>query len=241
MARGFSTVNNYGVGTTDRIASTAFVAPTLQTHSVWVYRDGAGGADTVNSQVLWNQNLDDQMQWVGSGDARNDQFSYIRTWTGSGNWYWVKPTYKTWVNFVMTYDGGDVANAPVVYYNGVSQTVNLFTAPTGTLGVDSGVYSIGNRGDGVRVWNGMIAEFAVWNRILTSAEITALASGYSPGLFPSGLLEYIPMKVTDSPVTSTVLAAPTVTGTAVQVHPGIRYQFASRVLNAEPGIFRLNG
>jgi hypothetical protein len=228
MARGFSTVAGYGAGTTGAITSATFTCTTTQSISCWVFRDGFGGADTVNSQVLWGQPGGDQMQWINSADARNDKFSYIRVFTGNGNWYWDKPTYKTWVNVIVTLDATLTTNIPVAYYNAVSQTVSTFTAPTGTVANVNATQILGNRAAGDRVWNGIIAEFAVWNRILTSDEITALGTatntgygGASPALFPSGLLEYIPMD--DSPVTSKVLTAPTVTGTTFRSHPVINY------------------
>jgi len=226
MARGFMTDGGYGAGSTDVVTSAAFTSITTQTHSIWVYRDGFAGTDLVNSQNIWGH-PDTGLQWIDSADARADQFSYVRAWTGNGNWYWTKSTYKTWVNMVIAYDGGSTSNAPVAYYNGVSQTVNLFTAPTGSITNSSSAYSVGNRGDGARVWNGMLAEFAVWNRILTDGEILALGKGYSPAFFLNGLLEYIPMLRDNISLKN---AAPTITGTAVQPQPSIIYP-SSKAIN----------
>jgi len=48
-----------------------------------------------------------------------------------------------------------------------------------------------------RYWKGDIAEFAIWNRVLNSTEITALSNKFSPDHFPSGLIMYDPFIVHD--------------------------------------------
>lgn len=55
---------------------------------------------------------------------------YFDFWSGGGG-VWSGPTLSTGVlyHIVVTYDGGDVANDPLMYLDGVSQTVTEVTAP----------------------------------------------------------------------------------------------------------------
>ena len=42
-------------------------------------------------------------------------------------------------------------------------------------------------------FDGRIFEVGIWGRVLSDAEISALAKGYSPAFFPNGLLLYLPL------------------------------------------------
>jgi len=224
MARGFDAV--YGVGTTDQIVSAVATHSTQRTYALWVWRSGAADADAANNQRMWDKRVAgaqvDCFVYDGSGDAATEGFSFQRLWSPvGGKWYWTKTTFKTWVQVVLTYDGNSASNVPAVYYNGVLQTLNTVGSPSGTISTNTDAYVIGNRGnDSGRCWNGRFAEFAIWDRILTAGEITALAAGKSPTLFPTPV-EYI--KMNDSPVTSSITTAPTVTGTRAAEGPTIDY------------------
>ena len=136
----------------------------------------------------------------------------------AGIWTCPRPALSQWHSLTVTMDGSSVANNPLMYVDGVSQTVTEATTPTGTFTIDNTTLNLGNRNDNVRVWDGGLAEFAQWNRILSAAEVAAIAAGDNPRTL-ANLIEYIPMLTTDNPITSCLLAAPTVVGTAIIAHP----------------------
>jgi len=72
------------------------------------------------------------------------------------------------------------SNKPVLYINGVSQTVTQVTAPSGTFTTEANVrQSIGNAQNNVGVFgtgtfDGTIDDFRIYNRILTAQEVKRL-------------------------------------------------------------------
>jgi len=80
---------------------------------------------------------------------------------------------------VATGTGGyisDIASANKVYIGATASTVNF-------NGIDANEYT-----------DGLIAEVGLWNALLTTDEISALAAGFSPALIrPSALLGYWPL------------------------------------------------
>ncbi len=108
-----------------------------------------------------------------------------------------------------------------MFIDGSSVTVTRVGAgPTGSIVTNTDPYVIGNRGAGDRNWDGQFAEFAIWDGVaLNGQEAAALARGYSPLLIrAASLAEYLPLLRNN---VSIKLAAPTITGTAVQPHPRI--------------------
>lgn len=211
---------NFTGAASDKVATTLGSNSNLRSYSLWTFRSGDGGGNlgrmfqkgTSSSTVNFNNN-------AGSGS-----YDFNRSWTVAGVWGIARPSANAWHHFLITYDSSSTSNQPVIYLNGVSQTVNIGTTPSGTRTDNAEVYNVGNRGDNNnRNWGGDLAEFAVWDRILTAAEAAALGQGYSPLFLLSGLVEYIPM-VRD--LISRKNAAPTATGTSVSVHPRIIYPSA---------------
>jgi len=214
--RGFGAT--LGVADTDKITSALTTYGTQRTYAWWSNENG--------SDRIWEKNTTASTEALnlGVGDLR-----YQRTWTsGSVAWSTSLPSVNTWHHIAVTYDSGSTSNAPLIYVDGISQTVTLQTAgASGSLVNNSDPYTLGNRAAGDRPLIGLLSEFAIWNRILSAAEILDLATaaggynGKSPLYYPTSLVEYIPLN--DSPVTSKVLANPTVTGTAVQTGLAIDY------------------
>jgi hypothetical protein len=215
MARGFLTT--YGIGATDRIQTSFASHGTFRTYSVWAFL--ATGA-VANSQRIFDKRTSGDTQkelWLWSGAA--DRFEYTRNWSGGdANWSMPTPSLGVWHHLAVTYDSSATGNAPVMYTDGISQTVTTQAAASGTIGTNTSVYHLGNRGAGDRTWEGMLAEFAVWGRILNQAEIQLLAGRWSPALFAAGLVEYLPL---DGTIESKVRGPlkPTTTGTLLQPHP----------------------
>lgn len=106
---------------------------------------------------------------------------------------------STWYMWSAVWDSAN--NLVTLYKNASSfQTITL----TGNEGADltSTKLSIGRSGDATQYYNGIIDEVGYWSRALTSAEITTLYAGGSPGAnqqYPfgttgnSGFFNFIPL------------------------------------------------
>jgi hypothetical protein len=231
MARGFGTT--LGSGSTDRIETTLTTKPTQRSYHIWANINGQGGA---SNGRMFQAAGDYSLVLLGTGII-----TYQRKWsTTDGLWHITQPAASTWFGLGVSYNAGlagdETGNEPLMYVNGISQTITEDSNPNGTLGTTTGAYSIGNDGGGIRNWDGMLAEFAVWDALLDAAEFAALGKGYSPLLIrPASLVEHVPM-VRDN--ISRKLAAPTITGTAVQPHPRIimprKWRGAARLARPPP-------
>jgi len=80
-------------------------------------------------------------------------------------------------------------------------------------------------------YNGSIAEAAMWNRVLTSAERQILADRYSPLFIPSGLLWYTPLMGRADPEPELILGiSTTLTNTpTTSNHPAIIYPTSKQI------------
>lgn len=95
--------------------------------------------------------------------------------TTSGRWeFSAFSAINTLFHIVITYDNSSTSNNPLVYINGSAVSVTRAVAPSGTLPADDANLYIGNRQDLTRAWSGKILYGRVWNRILTSNEISLL-------------------------------------------------------------------
>ncbi len=217
MARGFHTT--LGVASTDRIQTSLTAHAVCRTYAAWTY-----SRSHTNASIFDKSDAGVQLERIQDSGAGVgiDGYEYKRAWsTSSGGlavWYSPWPAFGAWIHVAMTYDGSSASNAPLIYYNGISQAVTTFTAASGTIGTNTDSYWIGNRGNGDRGWDGKLAEAAIWDRILSPVQIRLLAGGWSPLLFRAALVEYIPL---DGTVESKVRGPwkPVTTGTRWQPHP----------------------
>ena len=198
--------------------TTAFTSHgTQRSYSVWVYRIGTGGGGT--GRIFDKRTASSQVEvLLFTGGIEFDRnFS-----TSQGSWK-VADTVGTnaWQHIVVTYDSGATTNDPVFYINGASQVLTLDTAPVGIAITNTDPYVIGNRGnDNLRNFDGYIAEFAIYDRILTQAEITILSRGYSPSFIPASLVSYHPL--IREPIDRRG-AVGTISGATAVAHPRIIY------------------
>jgi len=129
--------------------------------------------------------------WIGTGG----RVSFIvGGWsTQYGDWYTTDSVIEdnTWHHVVITYDAGSTSNDPIIYIDGTSVGVTERTdcTPAGTWGgIDTddcfiGARSSGDATDGSaspasgtdgRSLYGMMAQFSVWDSIVSSDEVSAL-------------------------------------------------------------------
>ena len=116
---------------------------------------------------------------------------------------------------VVTWDGS-ASPKTVAYVNGVSQTIS---GPTGTHTVIGTPTAFALASPAGYRWNGRIADFGIYNRVLTAAEAAQHAAGVSCLQNPRGLICYVPGIRDVQDVVGGKTG--TKTGTAVATHPRI--------------------
>lgn len=174
-------------GKTTHTLATGQKALTARTYHAAIKRDTAGSsnygtvftietAGAVRRCLFANDNGDG-----GWGLVFRQNFS-----GGDYNWSVPYPGDTNWHYYTIVYAG--TSTAPVIYKDGVSQTVITRTSGSGTLQTDDAVLIIGNRSTSGEGWDGGICELAIWNRQLTADEINALGKGFSPLFFRGGMV-----------------------------------------------------
>jgi len=212
MARGFNTT--LGVATTDRIVTTLTTNAAQRSYSIWAYWRGAGGGGIPQMFMKpWTIGF----QWKDSLNVV--QFGYGFS-TTPGDWTVPEPSHDAWHHFLVVYDSSSVSNNPVIYIDGVSQTVTETRTPVGTADTHTEAFYIGNQDNLAACFDGSLAEFAVWNALLTSGNATSLAAKTLPTAIGSPVC-YFRIFGDDSPETDATGNGytGTVTGTAKTAHP----------------------
>lgn len=150
----------------------------------WIRPDSDGGGnegrylDSADSgSTGWFCAVDDE----SGGNVKI--FLEVRNSSTNGKWNTstaVVPI-NSYSNCITTYDDSSTANDPSFYLDGSSQTVNEIQAPSATPNNASGNIVIGNNySSSVREFDGDIFCGCIWNTVLSSAEIQALANGVNP-------------------------------------------------------------
>ena len=105
----------------------------------------------------------------------------------NGDWFSGQDTVSlgAWYHVAACYDRNNLGSVPTMYVNGVKVSPRTITSPSGTLPAYTGTGNIGNNAALSRAWNGGIDDLRIYNRILTEAEIQALASMPPANLAPA--------------------------------------------------------
>lgn len=204
---------------------------TTLTVGAWYLRTGSGGGG--NGRVI--HKTSSFMLYTESDVSGLVSFQFDR-YTTPGNWNWTRHTDNQWGHVLVTFNGSSPGTTPTAYSNGVSKTVNTFQASAGTLVGETGEINLGNNASSARNWAGNLCEIAVWNRILTAAEIRLHADRYSALFIRSGLVFYDAMWRDDVSREYTNYGLGTVSGTVPAAHPKII--FPSRFAPLRPSIFK---
>jgi hypothetical protein len=186
-----------------------------RTYQMWFYRTGPGGGGFGR---MFDKGQLELLQY----DASVNSIAYNRGWSvETGRWRFTAPPANEWHSVIVTYNGLSAGNHALMYLDGVQQTTNSPTLPSGTIVDNTTVYMIGNRSSLDRVWAGRLAEFAIWDRILSPAEIAALGNCTQTALdVPSGRVSYIPILGLESPEPDIDMGtSATVFGTTYADHP----------------------
>jgi len=110
-------------------------------------------------------------------DSVNPLLRFGRGWTGAMGG-WDTPTdsivLNAWQHVVVTYDEALAGNNPLMYINGVSQTVNTTDTPSGSPQSDAAQnLFIGNFSD-TRTFDGLIDDVRLYNHVLTAKEVALI-------------------------------------------------------------------
>ena len=215
--------------TTSKITTSYTTHGTQRTYSIWTYREGEGEGGLGRIFEKRTAGAQVELFFTNNNPAGEDKYQYERAFSGgAGQWTFTRPAANEWHNIIITYDSSDPANDPVFYIDGVSQSLKNNTNSSGTANTNTDPYVIGNRGnDDARTWDGGLCEFAIWDRILSVAEITATGKGYSPLFFLRSLVFYAPLINTSQDLKGTgALTDANVTAIA---HPRIIYPSPAQI------------
>lgn len=217
MARDFS-------GTTDRVVYASAFNTTSQplTVSAWVWFNVANQA---NSQYIWQSaavggTFGCAFFQIGGADR---QLAFQRAGSTALNFQTATSAFSinTWHHVCASHNGSTgagSASGAQIYINGVA-VGSAIQDLAGETTTNSG-FQIGARtSDNLRNFNGRIAEVAVWNRVLTAAEVEILVRGYAPDRLPRLLRFYVPLIRETNEARQGMIG--TVTGTTVIDHPRI--------------------
>jgi len=244
MARGIGPT--LGTATTDRISGPTLPKLPQASISAWILVNGLGG--TSSGAIVANTN-NASFNW-GIGVVTNTSTLRVRArgWsTQIGTWTAPLGAGGTWQHIVVTYDHSSTGNNPVVFVNGISQTVTRTQAPTGTFTNSPQPVAIGCEVSNAFNFDGLIAHVAWWNGILLSApDALALASGVSPLMVrPDSLTFYVPLDGVSNPepdmvgspwsllgTRSTVSEPPDTTGNLIALEPKFNFRAAAAAIVA---------
>ena len=208
-------------GTTDQILYTlksSQVGTSIESWSFWIYPDSvAQYRRPIHVGAVGDRDRSFEMD-DGWGFVFNFNFS-----TSGGAWSVAKPSTGAWVHYVVTFDGTSTSNDPIVYKNGVVDTITERVAPVGTIKTANTNLYLGSELGTGQFWDGRIAEVAKWgNKILTQDEVTRISlGGMSPRSIPEALLFYAPLANGEADLIKGALGI--VTGTTKIAHPPINF------------------
>ncbi|KKL57571.1 hypothetical protein LCGC14_2234040, partial [marine sediment metagenome] len=103
-------------------------------------------------------------------------------------------TTGSWQLIIITYDGTTTATGTHIYLDNVE--VTYATSDNGSGAANSGdtIMTLGgNNAADNRGFNGQLAEYAIWDRVITAPERAILQAKYSAKFIPNGLRSYRPI------------------------------------------------
>jgi hypothetical protein len=165
-------------GTTSLVDTSYTSTPTIWSVMVWARAEGNGEG---NLGRYYDKNLASNLRRSNSGTVFNVAYS-----TTNGAWTIANPALNEWHHVAATYDSTSNSNDPVLYVDGVSQSFTGDTNPVGTLTSNTQSWTIGNRNSATVTWDGQLAFFRAYDRILTVQEINQEMR--CPGSIVEGLI-----------------------------------------------------
>lgn len=163
--------------TADQINSGYSTALTTQ-HSFSVCVNANTYAPSGSTGVLFGLTGGGNWNWQTS--SATNTFRIGEKFSGtSGSWNFPL-SLNAWHCFAFSYDGSSTSNDPIVYEDGVLQTLSTVVRPTGSFGPSSGAIYIGNANNS-RPFGGSVGDLAYWaNTSLATNDLIALSNNVSP-------------------------------------------------------------
>lgn len=142
--------------------------------------------------------------------------------TAGGEWQSASSVGTGLTHVAVVYDAGSTANVPVIYVDGVSQTVATNTAPVGTQASDAtATLEIGEASNGDNDYDGRIAAWCYDNTLWDAAKVNRHRWwGCAPG-GPSTVKVWHPFWTSDLNNRGTATANGTATGTRMASLPRV--------------------
>lgn len=164
----------FASGSSSKLTTQFTAHSTLRSYEVFLKRTGGGGSNL--GRIFDKRTASAQVElWF-----YNNPFEYDRVWAGGqGTWKWADPVgLNVWQHLVLTYDASATTNDPLFYVNAIPQALSSDSNPaSGPITNNADPYVIGNRGnDNARGWDGPMAYFRIYNKILTPNEIKQLCA-----------------------------------------------------------------
>jgi len=142
--------------------------------SVWINKSGDGGGN--NGRIFAFGSTGVELYTDG-----DEQLHFDVHFSGdNGEWETANNVIKlsTWHHVVVTYDANNASHDPKIYIDGIPVTLTEETTPTGALSSFYNPCYIGNNNGGSGGWQGLMADFAVWNSILSEDEVKAIYNSH---------------------------------------------------------------
>jgi len=205
MARDFNGVDNAG-----KVIEYTEIADLFQgtrdTMFCWfnAESDGQGSVGKIISSKP-DSNTGHRDLNLQNDSAPNTQIRFFGAFsTTSGEWITgVDISLNVWHPLGLDYDDTDVNENPIMYVDGVSDTLTEDVTPVGTPASVTQNFMIGARKDAGasrRTFDGLIAQVAAWKGVLSSVHQAALGRGVNPFIMRNDILVlYVPLYGNDDP------------------------------------------
>lgn len=172
MARDFDGVNdniNFG-------SDASIDAFTLKSLSYWIRPDATSAPIPLCKDSEANG-------WITLIKGADTKFRFSHLWTTIGRWDTGNTIAAgTLRHVVVSYDGSSASNDPVIYFDGVAETLTRANTPTGTIGSDAAVSLImGENGSGAQDFDGQILAFCYDNAAWSAAQANRSRYWGDPG------------------------------------------------------------
>lgn len=198
----------------------------------WLIRTGSGGNNFGQAFFLANSEPQGNRKFYfeNDGPGATNLVFFAEFSSNRGGWQFAVPD-TNWHHWAITYDATSTSNTPTVYKDGSTVSVSLKSAPSGTINTNNdNILTLGNAPGGSTDihWDGQIADFAHYNRILTAGEVSMLAKAYSPLFVPKNLIFYTPLLQQSELMFN---ASSALTNATKFTHPKIIYPTPAMLIN----------
>jgi hypothetical protein len=153
------------------------------TSAAWIHPKGLGANNHGRVVDKWNS---DTNGWLFTLYGTNQSLLFQRGFSGAeGTWHSPAGSINmdAWQHVAVVYDDSSDANDPVLYIDGIPQTLTELYTPSGTSGSDAGIdLNIGNRSiSTARTFDGILDDVRIYDRMLDATEIAELANAANTG------------------------------------------------------------